>query len=187
MATNPLVSLPDSDRARAALSRCPLVVVSDCVASNDTLRYAHVALPAAAWGEKDGTVTNSERRISRQRPFLPAPGQARDDWRIVADVARALGFSGFDYANAAAVFREHAALSGFENAGERAFDISQLESLSDAAYDALTPFQWPLRRDAAAPTARLFAEGGFFHRTAARRWSPSRRARREAAPTPSGR
>ena len=78
-------------------------------------------LPALAWGEKDGTVTNSERRISRQRPFLPAPGEARADWWIIGDVARRMGFSGFDYRNAAAIFREHAELSGFENDGARDF------------------------------------------------------------------
>jgi len=160
MATNPLVSLPDSDRVREALAACPLVVVSDCVSSNDTLKYAHVALPATAWGEKDGTVTNSERRISRQRRFLPAPGQARDDWRILADFAQTMGFAGFDFASAAAVFREHAALSGFENRS-RAFDISALADLSDEAYDALAPVQWPFAKGAAAPTTRLFGEGAF--------------------------
>jgi assimilatory nitrate reductase catalytic subunit len=161
MATNPLVSLPDADRARAALAACSFVVVSDCVASNDTLKHAHVALPATGWGEKDGTVTNSERRISRQRPFLEAPGLARDDWRAVCDVAQAMGFAGFEFDSAAAVFREHAALSGFENDGERAFDISALADVSDADYDNLAPVQWPLRPGAPA-TARLFAEGGFF-------------------------
>jgi assimilatory nitrate reductase catalytic subunit len=161
MATNPLVSLPESDRMREALASCPLVVVSDCVARNDTLAYADVALPATAWGEKDGTVTNSERRISRQRRFLKPPGEARDDWRIVCDVAKAMGFAGFDYENAAAIFREHAALSGFENAGERAFDISNFGNLSDAEYEALPPTQWR--------GARLFGDGRFF--------TPDRRAR----------
>ena len=168
MATNPLVSLPDSDRMREALAACPFVVVSDCVASNDTLRYADVALPATAWGEKEGTVTNSERRISRQRRFLPAPGEARDDWRMVCEVARAMGFMGFDFASAAAVFSEHAALSGFENDGERAFDISGLADLTDAEYEALAPVQWPLRRGEAS-TARMFGDGGFY--------TPDRRAR----------
>ncbi len=168
MATNPLVSLPDANRAREALAACPFVVVSDCVASNDTLRYADVALPATGWGEKDGTVTNSERRISRQRRFLPAPGQARDDWRIVADVARKLGFHGFDFANAAAIFREHAALSSFENDGERAFDIGGLADLTEPQYDALAPTQWPFRRNG-SPQARLFDDGRFC--------TPDRRAR----------
>ena len=108
MSTNPLVSLPDADRVRRALDACELVVVSDCMRHTDTTRHAHVLLPALTWGEKDGTVTNSERRISRQRRFLPAPGAARADWQTVCDVAQRMGFSGFDYPNAAAIFREHA-------------------------------------------------------------------------------
>src|SRR5258708_38997772 len=114
MSTNPLVSLPDANRARAALDSCDLVVVSDCMRHTDTTRHAHVLLPATAWGEKDGTVTNSERRISRQRTFLPAPGAARSDWRAVRHVAPRLGISGFGYTNAAEIFREHASLSGLE-------------------------------------------------------------------------
>src|SRR3546814_16587049 len=73
------VSMPDAGAVRDALAACPFVVVSDCVARTDTLAYAHVALPASAWGEKDGTVTNSERRISRQRPVFPSPGEARPE------------------------------------------------------------------------------------------------------------
>ena len=75
MGTNPAVSLPRADAVRAALARLDLLVVSENVASNDTVAHAHVRLPAAAWGEKDGTVTNSERCISRQRAFLPLPGE----------------------------------------------------------------------------------------------------------------
>jgi assimilatory nitrate reductase catalytic subunit len=92
MGTNPVVSLPDADAARAALQRCPLVVVSDAVADTDTVRLAHIKLPALTWGEKEGTVTNSERRISRQRTFLPPPGEAKPDWWAVTQVARRLGF-----------------------------------------------------------------------------------------------
>ena len=162
MATNPLVSLPDSERARAALSRCPLVVVSDCVASTDTTGLAHILLPATAWGEKGGTVTNSERRLSRQREFLSPPGEARHDWRIVCDVARRMGFQGFDYASAADIFREHAALSGFENDGARDFDISGLAGVCDAEYAGLAPVQWPVTADTREGSARMFATGRFF-------------------------
>jgi assimilatory nitrate reductase catalytic subunit len=117
MATNPAVSLPDSDRVRRALAKCEFLVVSDCMRHTDTTAYAQVLLPAQAWGEKDGTVTNSERRISRQRAFLPVAGAAKPDWWIVSEVARRMGFAdAFDYAAAADIFREHAALSGFENA-----------------------------------------------------------------------
>jgi len=169
MSTNPLVSLPDADRARRALETCELVVVSDCMRLTDTTRYANVLLPATTWGEKSGTVTNSERRISRQRPFLPAPGSARADWRIVCDVARRMGFAGFDYADVADIFREHAALSGFENSGARDFDLSALSTLDDRAYDALAPVQWPVTRDYPTGTPRMFETGEFF--------TPDRKAR----------
>ena len=85
MATNPAVSLPRAAAVRAALSKLDLLVISENVISNDTVRAkAHVLLPAAAWGEKDGTVTNSERCISRQRAFLGLPGEARPDWWVTA-------------------------------------------------------------------------------------------------------
>ena len=92
MATNPVDSMPDADAVEAAIKACPFVVVSDVLAKTDTVRHAHVRLPAAAWGEKDGSVTNSERRISRQRAFLATPGEARADWWIVAEVAKRMGF-----------------------------------------------------------------------------------------------
>jgi assimilatory nitrate reductase catalytic subunit len=140
-----------------------LFVISENVRSNDTVNAgAHVLLPAQAWGEKSGTVTNSERRISRQRAFLDAPGEAKPDWWIVSEVARRLGFGGaFDFNSAADVFREHAALSAFENDGRRDFDIGALKSLSDEAFDAMAPAQWPAREQA-PPQQRFFAEGGFF-------------------------
>ena len=89
MATNPAVSLPRAGAVREALRKLDLFVVSENVASNDTVNTgAHLVLPAAAWGEKDGTVTNSERRISRQRPFLPAAGEATTGL-VDRDAARA--------------------------------------------------------------------------------------------------
>jgi assimilatory nitrate reductase catalytic subunit len=127
MATNPVVSLPEADRVAAALAGCDFVVVSDVTRRTDTAALADVLLPAAAWGEKDGTVTNSERRISRQRAFLPLPGDARPDWWIVAEVARRLGYAEqFPYTGPADIFAEHAALSAFENAASRDFDLSGL-------------------------------------------------------------
>lgn len=162
MATNPAASLPDAGAVRAALKNCDFVVVSDCVAETDTARFADVLLPAAAWGEKDGTVTNSERRISRQRAFLRPAGAARADWQIVTDVARRMGFGhAFSYERPADIFREHAALSGFENDGARMFDISALARLSDAEYNALAPVQWPVSRGARDGTTRLFTDGRF--------------------------
>ncbi|TCT08013.1 nitrate reductase [Aquabacter spiritensis] len=170
MGTNPAVSLPRADAVRAALGRLDLFVLSENVRTNDTAACApHVVLPAAAWGEKDGTVTNSERRISRMRPFLDRPAGVRPDWWALAQVARRLGFgAAFAWTRPADIFREHAALSGFENGGTRDFDISALAGLSDAAYETLEPVQWPLPAGGGA-TARLFAEGGFF--------TPDRRAR----------
>ena len=142
MATNPAVSMPDARTARVALANCPFVVVSDCIANTDTAVYAQVKLPALAWGEKHGTVTNSERRISRQRGFLAPPGEARADWWAVAEVAKRMGFAGFDYAGPADIFREFAAQTGFENEGTRALDLSVYAAIEDVGYEAIVPFQW---------------------------------------------
>jgi assimilatory nitrate reductase catalytic subunit len=169
MSTNPLVSMPDADRARAALDACEFVVVSDCLRHTDTTRHARVLLPALTWGEKDGTVTNSERRISRQRSFLPAPGAARADWEIICDVAKRMGFAGFEFASAAEIFREHARLSGFENRGTRDFDISALATIQDRAYEAMAPVQWPVTPEDPTGVPRLFEDGRFF--------TPDRKAR----------
>jgi assimilatory nitrate reductase catalytic subunit len=162
IATNPAVSLPHSNRVRRALERCPHVIVSDAMRWSDTVARAHIRLPALAWGEKDGTVTNSERRISRQRAFLPQPGEARPDWWILSQVARRLGFGAeFGYRGPADIFREHAALSGFENDGKRVFDLSAMASIDEAAYAAMAPVQWPVTRALPRGTARLFGDGRF--------------------------
>jgi assimilatory nitrate reductase catalytic subunit len=138
--------------------------MSENVRANDTVNVgAHVLFPALAWGEKSGTVTNSERRISRQRAFMPAPGEARPDWWILSEVARRLGFAAaFDYKSVADVFREHAALSGFENDGRRDFDIGGLQSLTDEGFDAMPPLQWPMQRSDIEPRPRFFAHGDFY-------------------------
>ena len=162
MATNPVVSLPDADRVKAALEQCEFVVVSDCIRETDTTRCADVLLPAATWGEKDGTVTNSERRISRQRAFCQAPGEAQPDWWIISQVAQRLGFNAsFAYDSAAAIFCEHAALSGFENNGSRVFDISALANLDDQQYHALQPVQWPVTSRQPQGTTQLFQQGDY--------------------------
>ncbi|OYX33780.1 MAG: nitrate reductase [Caulobacterales bacterium 32-69-10] len=156
MATNPAVSMPNSARVREALGRCPLVVVSDVMASTDTMALAHVKLPALAWGEKDGTVTNSERRISRQRAVFSAPGEARPDWRIVADVGAAMGFAdAFNWPSQGAVFREYARMTAYENT-DRPLNLS---GLIGADYDRMQPVQWPATGQGG--TARLFADGRF--------------------------
>jgi assimilatory nitrate reductase catalytic subunit len=144
MATNPALSMPDINKVKAALAKCPLVVVSDCVADNDTLSFANVKLPAHCWGEKSGTVTNSERRISRQRSFLKPFKEAKADWWIIAEVAKKMGFvAPFTYQDERAVFAEYAALSGLENNGSRLFDISAFEKITLSQYQNLSPTQWP--------------------------------------------
>ncbi|MDE2363503.1 MAG: nitrate reductase [Hyphomicrobiales bacterium] len=165
MGTNPVDSLPDADAVRGALANCPFVVVSDVVEKNDTTAYAHVLLPAQAWGEKDGTVTNSERRVSRQRGFRGAIGEAMPDWWAVCGVARRMGFAkSFDYGGPASIFREHAALSGVGNHGARAFDISGAARISDLDYQSMRPFRWPWRcgEPANETPKRFFANGTYF-------------------------
>ncbi|MEO6359424.1 MAG: molybdopterin-dependent oxidoreductase [Sphingomicrobium sp.] len=157
MATNPAVSMPDAGKVRQALAECPFVVVSEIIADTDTARLAHVRLPALGWGEKDGTVTNSERRVSRQRPFLAPPGEARADWSIIAQVAGRMGFGEqFAWDSPAAVFREHCALTAFENEGTRRLDLGAWSSISDNEFETLPPFQWGGERLAFSRTqARL--------------------------------
>ncbi len=164
MGTNPAASLPRAGAVAEALGRLDHFVVSENVASNDTLAAgAKIRLPAAAWGEKDGTVTNSERRISRQRPFLALPGEARPDWWAIAQVAKRLGYGeAFGWRTVGEVFREHAALSAFENDGARDFDIGALASLDTRDYDRLQPVQWPARKGTARTETRFFAKGGFY-------------------------
>ena len=172
MSTNPVVSLPDADRMRDALRDCELVVVSEAMAHTDTTEVADVLLPALAWGEKDGTVTNSERRISRQRPFLPAPGEARADWQTLCAVAERLGFGdAFAYAGPHQIFDEHARLSALGNDGRRDFDIGGLAGMERAAYDAMPPRQWPVRADG-ADTPRLFADGRYYTESGRARFVP---------------
>ncbi|UVO55762.1 nitrate reductase [Sphingomonas sp. SUN039] len=162
MATNPAVSMPDARMARVALANCPFVVVSDCIAATDTGRYAQVRLPALGWGEKDGTVTNSERMVSRQRGFLGTPGDAKPDWWIIAEVAKRMGWGeAFDYAHQSEIFGEFAAQTRFENDGARVLSLpsfprrrepnspsqrqelgSRLRGNDEDWYDDLIPFQW---------------------------------------------
>ncbi len=164
VATNPVVSMPNADWVRAALNRCELLVVSDCMAATDTTALAHVLLPAAAWGEKDGTVTNSERCISRQRAFLPTPGASKPDWWIFCEVAKRMGFiEGFNYPSAREIFLEHAALSAIDNEGQRGFNLGGLSHLSQDEYDRFTPRRWPAPANENLSPRRPFADGRFFH------------------------
>lgn len=166
MATNPVVTLPDADKIKQALQRCELVVVSDCIENTDTGDLADVKLPASGWSEKDGSVTNIERRISRQRALFPAAGESRPDWWIICQVAERLGFAKqFAFANSAEIFREHAALSSFENNPQqllRDYDLSAFEEITTQEYDQLQPVQWPVTKRQPQGTARMLTDNLFF-------------------------
>ncbi|MEH6558851.1 MAG: nitrate reductase [Oceanicoccus sp.] len=164
MGTNPVVSMPNADRVKAALENCDTVIVTDCVAETDTTVTANILLPATGWGEKSGTVTNSERRISRQRSLVTAAGEAQHDWWILSQVAQAMGYEhAFTYSSPRDIFVEHAALSGFRNSrnNKRLFNISALSHLSESDYDQLKPIQWPVTASSPKGTPRLFSDGVF--------------------------
>ncbi len=157
MCTNPAVSMPRANHVAEAIRNCDFTVVSDIV-ETDTTALADVVLPATGWGEKSGTVTNSERRISRQRAFLPPPGEARHDWQIICDVAARMGYcAAFDFATPDEIFAEHVALSTLAAKQGLDFDLS---GLAGADYDNLPPTQWPVNDGRTG--GRFFAEGGYF-------------------------
>ena len=135
-ATNPLVSMPNLERVKAAVSRCPLVVLSDAYADTETAQYAHLLLPAAQWSEKPGVMVNSERRVTLCPAFRPPPGEARPDWQVFAEVGRRLGFvESFSYGSAAEVYAELTALT----AGR----LCDHSGLSHALLASEGPQQWP--------------------------------------------
>jgi assimilatory nitrate reductase catalytic subunit len=155
MSTNPAVSMPDSNGVIDALKNVPFVAVSDIMAHTDTGDLADVLLPATGWGEKNGTVTNSERRISRQRSFLPGPANARPDWKIICDVAARMGWgASFSYDTPAQIFAEYVALSGATRDFGRDLDLN---GFTDVDYASLRPTQWPKNG------SRFFADGKFYH------------------------
>jgi len=167
LATNPLVSMPEAERWQRALKNCETVIVSDCVGETDTTLCANILLPAAGWGEKDGTVTSSERTISRQRSFLPYAGEAKPDWWALSEIGKRLGFeNAFNYASARDVFVEYAAMTGLNRDTPLQLDISALCDINRAEYDALVPFQWPVRDKKELDKKkggehRLFGDGRF--------------------------
>lgn len=166
MATNPVDSMPDADFVKLALQKCPLVIVSDVTRETDTTQLADILLPSAAWGEKSGTVTNSERRISRQNAFLGLPGKAKPDWWQIAQIAKRMGHGDtFAYTSAHDIFIEYAKLSGYQNDGQRDFDISGLSDLSLQDYDELKPTLWPCVKQADGTIKehkRFFKKGQFY-------------------------
>jgi len=179
--TNPAQSMPDQRTVRRALERCELVVVQEAFATTATCAYADLLLPATTWGEKVGTVTNSERRISRVRPAVPPPGAARHDWSVAVDFARRLeallparqagAAALFPYepdseAGAMAIWNEHR-----ESTRGRDLDIT---GLSWSVLDAQGPQQWPIPAGQASGRKRLYEDGVFP--------TPDGRARFVAAP-----
>ncbi|HHF2875130.1 TPA: nitrate reductase [Vibrio diabolicus] len=160
MATNPVVSLPDNQMVKRALEACPFVIVSDITAESDVAKYADVLLPAAGWGEKQGMVTNSERRMSRQRQFQIPPGEAKPDWWAISQVGQALcelekAQNGFAFTSEHAVFREYAAMTGMNTDSPLKLDLSQHANLTEQEYEEWVPTQWGGERP--------FAEGIYSH------------------------
>lgn len=153
--TNPAQSMPDQRTVRRALQRAEFVVVQEAFATAATCDFADLLLPATTWGEKEGTVTNSERRISRVRAAVPPPGQARHDWRIVVDFARRLrpGNDLFPYETPESVWLEHR-----ESTRGRDLDIT---GLSYAQLEQQGPQQWPLREGEPIGKSRLYEDGVF--------------------------
>jgi len=160
--TNPAQSMPDLNSVRDALNKAELVVVQEAYGNTDTAAYADVLLPATTWGEKEGTVTNSERRITHVNAAVPPPGETRHDWEIATDFAQRLGrllatgpnaTKMFPYTRAEQVFNEHR-----ETTRGRDLDIT---GLSYKMLDSNGPQQWPFPEGAIAGKARLYADGKF--------------------------
>ncbi len=158
--TNPAQSLPDLGKVRTALTTAEFVVVQDAWGDTETAQFADLLLPAATWGEKDGTMTNSERRISRVRAAVPPPGEARADWRIARDFGRVLatkvrpgGTALFDFLSEEEVYADYV-----KTTVGRDLDIG---GLSHARLDELGPQQWPFPATAQAGTTRLYTDRRF--------------------------
>lgn len=190
--TNPAQSMPDQATVRRALQRAEFVVVQEAFATAATCAYADLLLPATTWGEKTGTVTNSERRISRVRPAVPAPGEARHDWAIAVQFAHQLEArlrpgqpTLFPYATddadqgAETVWNEHR-----ESTRGRDLDIT---GLSWDMLESAGPQQWPLPEGSTTGKARLYEDGVFptadgRARFAAHAWQPTAEQRESRYP-----
>ncbi len=158
LATNPAVSMPNLERVKAALRRSPFTIYQDAYYPTETSAYAHLLLPAAQWSEKTGVMTNSERRLTLCPGFRPAPGQARADWEILAEVGRRLGFSQqFQFTDSASVYGEFAQLTQGR--------VCDQSGLSHQRLAHLGSLQWPCPQDAsdevALETKRLYTDHQF--------------------------
>ena len=171
--TNPAQSMPDAGLVREALSRAEFVVLQEAFANTDTAPYADLLLPASTWGEKEGTVTNSERRITRVRSAIAPPGAARHDWVIARDFALRLGNELgntdaprlFAYTTPEEVFNEHR-----ETTRGRDLDIT---GMSYAMLEARGPQQWPLREGETTGAVRLYGDGRFPTASGRARFAPT--------------
>jgi assimilatory nitrate reductase catalytic subunit len=157
--TNPAQSMPDLNEVLEALENAELVVVQDAFDNTETCQYADVLLPASTWGEKEGSVTNSERRITRVNPAVIPPAEARHDWAIVVDFAQRLeqrlakNTKLFPYATTEQIFDEHR-----ETTRGRDLDIT---GLSYTLLNEQGPQQWPFKTGDVTGKARLYADGVF--------------------------
>ncbi|MFI5138155.1 MAG: molybdopterin-dependent oxidoreductase [Sphingobacteriales bacterium] len=153
--TNPLTSLPNVRLAESALKKAKFVVVQEISDKSESLQYADVILPAAAWAEKEGTMTNSERRISYLNKIIEPPGEALPDAEIICRFAGKMGYKGFDFENPAAIYAEHVRLTAKTN-----IDVSGL------SYEILKEqgsVQWPYKKKGqGAGTIRLFTDKRFY-------------------------
>ncbi|MFT5789469.1 MAG: assimilatory nitrate reductase catalytic subunit [Shewanella sp.] len=166
LGTNPAVSMPDTQLVKKALQECDYVVVSDITADTDTAQYADMLLPAQGWSEKSGTVTNSERTISRQRGFIQPQGESKADWWALCEVAKQLGFKeAFAFKDSADIFNEYARLSVKvqQHFPEKQLSLAGLSQLSASQYDQLLPTQWPVKEfeQVGQSNVRLFSQGQF--------------------------
>lgn len=152
MCTNPLVSLPDARLMEAALQKAKFVVVQEISSKPETLQYADVVLPAAAWTEKEGTMTNAERRISYLQKVVEAPGEALPDAEIICRFAQKMGYHGFSYANDGEIYDEHCRLT--------AGTLIDISGLSYALLKEKRSVQWPFREGNGTP--RLFTDHQFY-------------------------
>ena len=152
--TNPVVSLPNVTEVEKALSKARFVVVQDISYKSDTVPYADLLLPAAGWLEKEGVMTNSERRLSFLPKIIDPPGEARPDTEILCDFARHMGFHGFDFPSVADIFSEYTQMTVGTN-----IEISMLnhKRLADEG-----TFQWPVKNDCINGTSRLFTNHKFY-------------------------
>lgn len=155
MCSNPLVSLPDARFMEAALQKATFVVVQEISNKPETLRYADVILPAASWTEKEGTMTNAERRISYLKKMNDAPGEALPDAEIICRFAQKMGYHGFDYTNPGEIYNEHVRLTAGTNIDISGLDYAQLQEKRSV--------QWPYK--AGTGTARLFEDHRFYTRS----------------------